>query len=78
MKDLKNCQIEFKEGDAVVATALITRVDKRSYLLPGERATVWQVWRTTQESPQIISLKIEGRAPMGDIVCFENVPLRLA
>lgn len=77
MKRLANCPTVFKVGDAVVATDKIQRIDGRSTLRIGDRAKVSQVWRTTPESPQIIGLEIEGKMPMGDIVCYKNVPLRL-
>lgn len=74
---LANCSTTFKVGDIVEATAKIRRRDGGSELKPFDRATVRSVWQTTSESPQIIGLEINGKLPMGDIVCFENVPLRL-
>jgi hypothetical protein len=71
------CLTEFRVGDIVEATATFRRKDGRSELRPGDEATVRAVWKTTPDSPQIIDLDIEGGLPMGDIVCFEHVPLRL-
>lgn len=72
-----NCSTKFKVGDIVEATGKIWRKDRRSELQPGDQAKVRDVWQTTPESPQIIGLEIKGKLPIGDIVCFENVPLRL-
>jgi hypothetical protein len=69
--------VKLKVGDTVEATGRIWRFDRRSELSPGDRATVSGVWQTTPDNPQIIGLEIEGKAPMGDIVCLENTPLRL-
>jgi hypothetical protein len=69
--------VKLKVGDTVEATGRIWRFDRRSELSPGDRATVSGVWQTTPDSPQIIGLEIEGKAPMRDIVCLENTPLRL-
>ena len=71
------CLTEFRVGDIVEATATFRRKDGRSELRPGDKATVRAVWKTTPDSPQIIDLDIEGGLPMGDIVCFAHVPLRL-
>lgn len=70
-------EVKFKIGDIVEATKKIWRKDGRSELFPGDKAKVIEVWQTTPESPQIIGLEIEGKLPIGDLVCFENVPLRL-
>lgn len=59
------------------ATANIQRKDGRSELQPGNQAKVREVWQKTPESPQIIGLEIKDKFPIGDIVCFENVPLRI-
>jgi hypothetical protein len=71
------CLTEFRVGDIVEATATIRRKDGRSELRPGDKATVRAVSKTNPDSPQIIDLDIEGGLPMGDIVCFAHVPLRL-
>jgi hypothetical protein len=71
------CLAEFRVGDIVEATATIRRKDGRSELRPGDEATVRAVSKTNPDSPQIIDLDIEGGLPMGDIVCFAHVPLRL-
>lgn len=68
---------KFKVGDIVEATAKIWRKDGRSELQCGDHAKVREVFQATPESPQIIGLEIEGKLPIGDIVCFENVPLRI-
>jgi hypothetical protein len=77
LKSTVNCSTKFKVGDIVEATGKIWRKDGRSELQPGDYAKVREVWQTTPESPQIIGLEIKGKLPMGGIVCFENVPLRL-
>jgi len=66
---------KLKVGDMVEATAKIWRFDRRSELLPGERAKVSSVFRV-DENTQIIGLEIEGKLPMGGIVCNENTPVR--
>ena len=71
------CSAKFRVGDIVEATSKIWRKDGRTELQPGDKATVSSVWQTNPDSPQIICLDIKGKLPMGDIVCFENVPLRL-
>ena len=71
------CLTEFRVGDIVEATATFRRKDGRSELRPGDKATVRAVSQTTPDSPQIIDLDIEGGLPMGDIVCFAHVPLRV-
>jgi hypothetical protein len=74
----KNCSTVFKVGDIVIATDEIRRVDGESTLRPGETARVSSVFRATPDSPQIIGLDLGNRMPMGDIVCFESGPLKLA
>jgi hypothetical protein len=74
---LKNCPITFKVGDVVIATKEIWRYDGRSTLRPGDKATVTHVYRVNPESAQIINIEPHVGLPMGDIVCFENVPLKL-
>jgi len=78
-----NCPIKFKVGDRVVATDALWRQDKRTTLLKGDHAIVREVFErdrdpvTGHASPQIITLAVEG-GDIGDIVCFEKVPLKLA
>ena len=66
-----------KIGDTVEATKLWRRMDSRSFLKVGERARVSSVFQKDSASPQIIGIEITGRLPMGDIVCFDDVPLKL-
>lgn len=68
---------KFKVGDVVEATVGISRQDHRSHLDPGERATISQIWQTSEEDPQIVGVVIDGRLPMRDIVCRGNIPFRL-
>lgn len=74
---MKVSDVKFKVGDTVEATAKIWRQDGRFELLPGDRATICRVFQTTPDSPQIVDLAVKDRLFMGDIVCFEHVPLRI-
>jgi hypothetical protein len=67
----------FKVGDTVKATKTFMRQDGKSTLGIGETARVSGVYRRSLDAPQIISLDIDGKLPMGDIVCFADVPLEL-
>lgn len=67
----------FNVGDIVEATTKIWRYDNRAELHPGDIARVRDVWQASPESPQIVGLDIEGKLPIGDIVCYETGPLCL-
>jgi hypothetical protein len=67
----------FNVGDTVRATKKFMRQDGKSTLGIGETARVSEVYRRSLDAPQIITLDIDGRLPMGDIVCFADVPLEL-
>lgn len=71
------CATTFSVGDCVAATGFIIRKDQRAELKPGDRATVRSVVRVAPDRPQIIDLTLSDGSIMMDIVCFENVPLRL-
>lgn len=67
----------FKVGDIVEATSRIVRVDRLADLKPGEKAKVFRIYQKDSESPQIIDLIKKDNWVFIDIVCFDDVPLRL-
>jgi hypothetical protein len=77
LMDQKNSTIFFSVGDVVEATLRIARADGKSRINTGDSARILRVWRTKPNSPQIVDLEIQGQLPITDIVCFENVPLRI-
>ena len=60
----------FHVGDTVIATKTIRRVDGRSHLDVGNKATVTSV--TRGNDCQILSVDILNSLPMCDVVCFDN------
>lgn len=68
----------FKIGDIVEATNWIWRVDKKTVLKKGDKAEVYEIFQLDENSPQIINIKVEGKFPIGDLVCYDTLPLKLA
>jgi len=68
--------IEFESGDIVVATVEIWRKDKKSRLMPGDKAKVSRVWKNKQGGLQILDVEIDGQLPMIDIVQDGDRPFR--
>ena len=60
----------FHIGDKVIATKTICRVDGRSFLDAGGKATVTSVYRGID--CQILAVHPVGMLPMCDVVCLDN------
>lgn len=73
----RHCPLTFFMGDVVEATRTIVRHDGCSILHPGDLARVLCVFRAAPHGPQIVALEIQGQLPIGDIVCFDDVPLKI-
>lgn len=67
----------FKVGDTVEATDNIWRRDRKGFLRPGDQAKVLRVFRVSPSRPQIIDLEIGSGASIHDLVCFDDLPLKL-
>ena len=74
---MKNSETKFSVGSIVEATGEIRRVDGRCKLRTGDIAKVIDVRQSTPESPQIIRIELPNKMIMIDIVCYENVPLKI-
>jgi len=57
-----------KVGDTVVATTIITRVDKKARLWHGDKATITDLFRT--EDAVIVGVETDNGRRIGDIVLW--------
>jgi hypothetical protein len=71
-----NATTVFEVGDLVEATKKIWRVDYKATLHPGDKATVFRVFRVDPNSPQIVALRDKNGCILCDIVCDDTVPFR--